>query len=113
MAKISIEVDTKEKTMAVTINGAAVDRVRDLYVNRYMDYNGKETLEFRASTYEEDDNKDVKKVTHIMAKESEAGQKAIQAGAGTHQKFSEFCVTEEETKAVKDTVEFLQAYMKR
>lgn len=113
MAKINIEIDTKEKTMAVTINGNAVDNIRDVHASRLKDYNGKELLEFRASTYEEDDNEDVKKMTYIMAKESVEGQKAVQAGAGTHPQFTEFCISREETKAVQDAAEYLKAFRKR
>ena len=84
MSKLIIEVDTEEKTMAVTVDGEKLKNceyaeVYQLTKDRY----GTDGVQYIVCQYEVSDT-GVKKQTYIMASETPIGQEAIKNGARAH-----------------------------
>jgi len=66
MAKINIEMDTKELTMRVMVNGEELTNVSNVNIHRFpkTEFN-KEEMHFHATVVEPSD--DVTKIMHVMA----------------------------------------------
>lgn len=104
MAKINVEFDTKEKTMAVSIDG---QEVADAYsVCLYRGYYEDEKDKFSCSitTVQQDKDNDMRVITQTMAKQSVEAQQEM-AQSKLHPEF----VETKEKKEGNKTVRLLQA----
>lgn len=72
MAKITIEVDTEEKTIMVDMDGTKLENVSNIYVYQYADYEDPDenNLSIEVSQYEKLDKK-ITKTTRYSAYASE------------------------------------------
>lgn len=75
MAKVTIEIDTNEKAVAVQVDGKAVENIHEIYVSG-GDY-------FSMSLCQVEDAGDLRKVTRLYATSSKDGQKHLQDATGT------------------------------
>ncbi len=105
MAKITVQFDTVEKTMAVTIDGKSVENVTD--VNFYKSMYDEGECRCSLVTMSEDSDNDMRQYTQLVASEThEAKQLGDKAIASAFDGFVETPV-ERHGKVADDIVEFL------
>lgn len=82
MAKITVNVDTEQKTLEVLINGELQDNVNEANFYFYEGYDrGDMELSSRITLRERDENTGITKITYLMAKQSKDGKEALASGA--------------------------------
>lgn len=94
MAKISCEFDTKEKTLAVTIDGKAVDNVYG--VNLAKGYSDESGFYCDVMTLSEDKENDIRTMTRLMASESKDAKEQV---ATASQQFAGFVEVDNSLKS--------------
>ena len=116
MAKINIEFDTKSKELSLTLDGKAVENVQSVSLSKMMDYysdssSDKNEFSFSVLTQDKNEADGYKTYTHILAKQSEEGRKAIADGSATaHTEYpEEFLLIKNVNPVVKRISNFLKS----
>lgn len=103
MSKINCVIDTEERTMSVEVDGKAVSNVR--YLSAYFDESAEKDDYYRLGVeinqFEELDG-GMRKITRLVAAESDAGERAVRDGFGESKAFAGFIETPGAEKVAED-----------
>lgn len=106
MAKISIQYDTKEKTLAVTMDGKAVDNVAGAYLGKGYSYDEPEDYRCELTMMTQNEDDDYYTMTRIVASDTPAGQKL--GDAPESKEVPGFKVAESATQFDTDVADFFK-----
>ena len=86
MSKISIEVDTQNQTMSVTIDGNTLDGAKDVCIYSGKDYDGNSRVSTDISFDSEKlgESGDIHKYVRISASHDEKAKRAVKLGFGKY-----------------------------
>jgi hypothetical protein len=79
MAKIAIEFDTVDKTLACSVDGKALENVNS--VNIYLPYGSRDDYSLEICQIDENDDEDYRQVHRTVAADTTAGRALASAGA--------------------------------
>jgi hypothetical protein len=78
MAKIAIEFDTVDKTLACSVDGKALENVNS--VNIYLPYGSRDDYSLEICQVDENDDEDYRQVHRTVAADTEKGRALASAG---------------------------------
>jgi hypothetical protein len=109
MAKISVEFDTAEKTMAVTMDGVAMPNVQSVMLSKAGSYYGEDQDEdkgYSCSILTMDKNKDesYKTFQQIVASDTKQGREVKKLGGVAFAGNNEFLVIDVSKKAIREKI---------
>lgn len=104
MSKVTIEVDTKKKTIVVAVDGKKLSGIESVNVYTSSD---SEYPYMEVSMTKSDTVGDLRSVTRFMASESKEGKEAIRRGEASTSEFADFVAVEGKSGVQQDIESFL------
>ncbi len=106
MSKVTVQIDTNDKTIEVSVDGKSVGNVEGIH--SFSEKNSKGNVEFFSlSITKVEEEGDLRKVTHLMASRSKEAIEATHKGLASQSEFEDFIETEGKSKVQKDIEDFL------
>lgn len=104
MAKIMVEMDTEAHTMEVKVDGTKVDNVKSvgLMCDEEYDYCGVEICMYEMMG-------DLRKVTKLLAKDSDEGKEAVANGEAKDSSFNDLLLVYEKNDVASDIMRFMRS----